>query len=79
MKKLIIILFIFLLSSCSFFNEKKGYKVLQDNTKSVIDELCSHSKVHRDIIMLGVSDLVEPHAVYITCNCEYGFDCKDKK
>ena len=78
LKNIILILFFVLVSSCASFNATKPYTKTQAVLKSSIDELCSHSKVHQDIIMLGVSDLIEPHAVYITCNCEYGFDCNKK-
>jgi len=73
-----LVMAVFLLSSgCASFNETKPYTSVQNSATYFVGELCSHSKVHQDIIMLGVSDLVEPHAIYVTCNCEYGFPCKD--
>jgi len=50
-------------------------------TREQVDEYCSHSKVHRDIIMLGLTDKAfEPHSLHIHCGSEYGFpEVEDEK
>jgi hypothetical protein len=56
---------------CTLFSCSPVTKI----TKKQIDEFCSHSKVHRDIVMLGLSDdMFEPHSISVHCNCEYGFE-----
>jgi len=43
-------------------------------TKEQVDEFCSHSIVHQDIIMLGLTDeMFQPHSIHIHCQREYGF------
>jgi len=43
-------------------------------TREQVNEFCSHSKQHRDIMLLPLTDkALEPHSVSIHCNCEYGF------
>lgn len=56
---------IMLVSGCSSFNKL---------TKEQVDEFCSHSKEHQDIIMLGLTDnMFEPHSIHVHCDSEYGF------
>lgn len=62
------------LSSCSLVSVK-DYTSLQSEMRKNVDEFCLHSKAHRDLILLGVSDLIEPHSMEINCYCEYGL-CK---
>ena len=57
-----------------------GCTTVSQLTKEQVDEFCSHSKEHRDIVMLGVTDdLFEPHSVHVHCGCEYGFEFDHKK
>lgn len=67
-----LILIILLLTGCAQTNQF---------TKEQVDEFCSHSKEHRDIVMLGLTDkALEPHSVHIHCNSEYGFpEIKDNE
>lgn len=47
-------------------------------TKSMINDYCSHSEIHRDIVMLGLTDdLFEPHSLHVHCGSEYGFPEKE--
>jgi len=60
-----LILIAILLTGCSSFNQL---------TKEKVDEFCAHSKVHQDIIMLGLTDeMFQPHSIHIHCQREYGF------
>jgi uncharacterized protein YceK len=66
--KILIVLLIAFISGCSSFNKL---------TKEQVNEYCGHSKEHRDIIMLGLTDEVfQPHSMHIHCWSEYGFDEK---
>lgn len=66
MKTLLLIL---MLSGCAQVNKL---------TKENLNEFCSHSKEHRDLVLLGLTDdMFEPHSIQINCNCEYGVKCNE--
>ena len=49
-------------------------------TKDIAVEACSHSKIHHDMMMLGLTDnALEPTSVHLHCNCPYGFPYNDEK
>jgi len=64
-----------LLLCCVFLIGCGGFNSL---TKSKVDEFCAHSEIHRDIIILGLTDkMFEPHSIHVHCGSEYGFAEKE--
>ena len=60
----LLIVFFITLNACTGINKL---------TKENVDKFCKHSKEHRDIIMLGLTDdMFEPHSIHVHCNKEYG-------